>query len=171
MGSSLVTLKRVNPCLGCAITLYAILLMVSLLTPSALAGVTRCFNICQRSEFEMKCRRCRWREPLRFGKRNGDLETDFTVHSKGLPWTNSDEFNQLTTNHQRSSSISSSSSSQLKRNQLLLRYLLTDLFTNQPMTSLIETWSDNNNVNNVDTNDNLNVDKSDKSDNRQLIHD
>uniref|UniRef100_T1JRK0 Uncharacterized protein n=1 Tax=Tetranychus urticae TaxID=32264 RepID=T1JRK0_TETUR len=82
MGSSLViSLRRVNPCLGCAITVYAILLMVTLFTPGTVGGVARCFNICQRSEFEMKCRRCRWREPLRFGKRNGDLESDY-IHSK-----------------------------------------------------------------------------------------
>lgn len=38
-------------------------------------GSLRCYNLCIRNEDRLGCRRCRFREPLRFGKRDFDIVT------------------------------------------------------------------------------------------------
>lgn len=38
-------------------------------TMAASARPIRCFSLCTRSEQDVRCRRCRFREPMRFGKR------------------------------------------------------------------------------------------------------
>lgn len=50
------------------LSLLALLLACSL-PNGALASPVRCFNICTRSENALLCRKCRYREPMRFGKR------------------------------------------------------------------------------------------------------
>lgn len=55
-----------------ATQLIAIVLLVAVVGESW-AHSSRCFTLCRRSEDDIGCRRCRFREPLRFGKRGPGL--------------------------------------------------------------------------------------------------
>ncbi|RWS08054.1 hypothetical protein B4U79_03227, partial [Dinothrombium tinctorium] len=41
----------------------------------------RCYASCRRSEDDIGCRRCRFREPLRFGKRDFDQEKTISTEN------------------------------------------------------------------------------------------
>ncbi|XP_053206252.1 uncharacterized protein LOC128390970 [Panonychus citri] len=77
--SATINFKRVN-CV-CCFNLIALLVILFAISNEGLVESSRCrLGICQRSE--LPCRRCRFREPLRFGKR-----------ANLLPKQNSDQVN------------------------------------------------------------------------------
>lgn len=72
--ATLLITKLVHPSAGRRLSLLVSLLLVVLCLScwcfeSAAASPTHCFSLCTRSENDMSCRRCRFREPMRFGKR------------------------------------------------------------------------------------------------------
>lgn len=49
--------------------LFVLIIFATMSTTSSAVRPLRCYTLCTRSESDLRCRRCRFREPMRFGKR------------------------------------------------------------------------------------------------------
>lgn len=66
-----------------SVFLFGYLLFMILVSESLGHGAMSCFGVCRRSDV-LACRRCRHREPLRFGKRGDQppIDLDYVINDK-----------------------------------------------------------------------------------------
>ncbi|RWS31596.1 hypothetical protein B4U80_01653 [Leptotrombidium deliense] len=77
-------MKRTNVSSGlCQFSLKLVVILVIVCVSLTSGSTYRCFSPCRRSEDDFGCRRCRFREPLRFGKRSEiESNSEYTFFPK-----------------------------------------------------------------------------------------